>query len=251
MMAYRNIDIQHILPENKVHWKMAFCPKRRETHNEYRISIELKDKKRQYTCLSFEQLFELITKIPLEKRCFYEHISCGDAVKFYLDYEYYKNHQNAIIDVKKALFCIRKLFIDVIKVMSYNQTISICDMLVLESSSDQKESYHIILDNKDIRFADNISVNLFVKEVLRIILLATIEQDCLRNKKQIDNSLNNESSLLDVIDVFNLVWLEWFACVNCKIKNTDLSVNDISNLFVHNQKGHMVPCIDLKVSAIE
>ncbi len=92
-MPYKNIDIQNILPENEVHWKMIYCPKRHVTQNEYRISIELKDKKRQYICVSFEQLFKLIKKIPIEKQCFYEHISRDNDVKFYLDYEYYKNDQ--------------------------------------------------------------------------------------------------------------------------------------------------------------
>ncbi len=95
-----------------------FYPKRRVTQNEYRISIELKDEKRQYTCVSFEQLCELIKKISIEKRCFYEHVSRGDAIKFYLDYEYYKNNQNNIIDVNEALLCIQQLFTNVIKVLS-------------------------------------------------------------------------------------------------------------------------------------
>ena len=250
-MPYKNSDIQNILPENEVHWKLVFCPKRRVTHNEYRISIELKDKKRQYTCVSFEQLIELIEKIPIEKRCFYEHISRGDTVKFYLDYEYYKNQQNGIIDVSKAMLSIQQLFIYAIKGMFDNKDISIKDMLVLESSSNEKESYHIILDNDNIRFSDNHSIDLFVKEVFRIILLVTIKHDCLRKKNYNDKKLNNDSSLVEVINAFNAVWLEWFACVNCKIKNMQLSVSDVCNLIVHDQKGFIVLCVDLKVYCIE
>ncbi len=46
-MPYKNNNIQNVLPENKVRWKLIFCPKRRATHNEYRILIELKYEKRQ------------------------------------------------------------------------------------------------------------------------------------------------------------------------------------------------------------
>ncbi|CAF4243696.1 unnamed protein product, partial [Rotaria sordida] len=93
-MPYKNVDIQMILPDNELHWKIIFCPKRRLIYNEYCISIELEDKKRQYTCVSFEQLAELIIKIPIEKLCFNEHIRHEDAVKFYLDYECYNNQMN-------------------------------------------------------------------------------------------------------------------------------------------------------------
>ena len=53
-MPYKHNDIEKILPENEVHWKIVFCPKRRVEQNKYRISIELGNKKRQYTCVSFE-----------------------------------------------------------------------------------------------------------------------------------------------------------------------------------------------------
>jgi hypothetical protein len=239
-MPYKHIDIEKVLPENEVHWKIIFCPKRRVTQNEYRISIELKDKKRQYTCVSFEQLCELIKNISIEKRCFYEHVSRGDAVKFYLDYEYYKNDQNSIIDVNKALLCIQQLFINVFKILSSDKNISIQDMLVLESSSNEKESYHIILDHENIRFIDNHSVYLLVKEVFHLLLLTTLDHECLRNKNCINKKLNNQSSLSEIINTFGFVWKEWFACVDCNIKNTELSVSDVCNLFVYDQKRFIV-----------
>jgi hypothetical protein len=215
------------------------------------VSIELKEKKRQYTCVSFEQLFRLIKDIPIEKRCFYEHISRDDPVKFYLDYEYYRNQENGIVDVKKAFSSIQQLFIDVIKIISNDTNISMYDMLLLESSSIEKESYHIILDNDNIRFSDNHSVHLLVKETFRILLLVIIGHECLRKENHIDRNLNNQSSFLEVINAFNIVWLEWFACINCKIKNMELSVSDVCNLFVHDQKGYITPCVDLKVYGIE
>ncbi len=224
----------------EVHRKIIFCPKRRITQNEYRISIELQDKKRQYTCVSFEQLCELIKNISIEKRCFYEHVSRGDAVKFYLDYEYYKNDQNSIIDVNKALLCIQQLFINVFKILSNDKNISIQDMLVLESSSNEKESYHIILDHENIRFIDNHSVYLLVEEVFHLLLLTTLDHECLRNKNCINKKLNNQSSLSEIINTFGFVWKEWFACVDCNIKNTELSVSDVCNLFVYDQKRFIV-----------
>jgi hypothetical protein len=45
-------------------------------------------------------------------------------------------------------------------------------MIILESSSNEKESYHIILDNENIRFSDNHFIHLFIKEVFHILLLA-------------------------------------------------------------------------------
>ena len=250
-MGYKNIDIEMILPENEVHWKLIFCPKRRLKFNEYRISIELNDKKRQYTCISFEDLFKLIQKIPIEKRCFYEHISRGDTVKFYLDFEYCRTDQNAMINVNKALLSIQKLFISVIKTISKNDYISIDDMLVLKSSSSKKESYHIILTDKKIRFSSTDSLYLFVQEILRIMLIFTLEHECFENRKYSGKQIDNESSLSQIMDAFNCVRLEWFGCVNCKIKFLELSVSDVCNLFVYKENGHLIPCIDLKVYAIE
>lgn len=250
-MPYKNVCIQMILPNNEVHWKRIFCPKRRLIHNEYCISIELEDKKRQYTCVSFQELVELITKIPIEKRCFYEHISHTDAVKFYLDYEYYNNHQNVIINVNKALSSIQKIFIDVLKIISNEKNISIHDIVILKASSNDKESFHIILDNENIRFSNTSSLYLFVTEVFRIMVLATLQHECIRKKNNVGLKVNNESSLSEVMNVFNSVWLEWFECINCKIKNMEIDVSNVCNLCVSNKEGYIVPCIDMKVYNIE
>ncbi len=153
--------------------------------------------------------------------------------------------------MNKALLSIQKLFINVIQTLSNNKNISIHDMLVLESSSYEKESYHIILDNMNIRFANNHSLHLFIKEVLRIVLLVIIDHECLRNKNHIEKKLTNESTLLELINAFRFVWLEWFNCINCKIKNMEFSVSDICNLFVDDRNGSIVPCIDFKVYGTE
>ena len=226
-MPYKHNDIEKILPENEVHWKIVFCPKRRVEQNEYRISIELENKKRQYTCVSFEQLCKLIERMPIEKRCLYEHISRGDYVKFYLDYEYYKTGQNKMIDVNRAISCIQQLFIDVIKMLSNDKNISRQDMMVLESSSDVKESYHIILEHENIRFFDAHFVHVFVEEVFRLVLLAMINHECLRNKNNANKELNDQSSFIQIIDAFRVVWEDWFTCIHCKIKNTALNVSDV------------------------
>lgn len=250
-MPYKHRDIEKILPENEVHWKITYCPKRRVERNEYRISIELEDKKRQYSCISFVQLCKLIERMPLEKRCLYEHISRGDFVKFYLDYEYYKDEQNNMIDVDRAISCIQQLFIDVIKMSSRDKNISRRDMVILESSSIEKESYHIILDHEDIRFSNAHSVHVFVEEVFRLLLLATINHECLRNRNNVIKKWNDQSTFMEIMESFSLVWIDWFTCVDCKIENTQLSVNDVCNLFVHNQQNIMVPSVDFKVYGIE
>jgi hypothetical protein len=124
-------------------------------------------------------------------------------------------------------------------------------MLVLESSSIEKESYHIILNHENIRFFDTHSVHVFVEEVFRLLLLATVNHECLRNKNIIKKGLNEQSSLTNIIDAFNLVWKDWFTCVNCKIKNTKLTVSDVCNLFVYGQHEIIVPCVDFKVYGVE
>jgi len=246
-MPYKNLDIEKVLNHIEVHWKLKFCPKRRLNFNEYCISIELEGKKRQYTCLSFEQLFEIIINVPIEKRCFYEHIRDGDSVKFYLDYEYFKYHQNEIINVSKAVSSIQKIFINVLKIISNNNSISIEDMIILEASSDEKESLHIILDNDNIRFLNTNSLNTFVSEVFRNILLAAIRHDCIQSANKMNFNLKEESNLLEIMKLFKSVWLDWFKCINCKLKNTEITVNEICNLCVFDKSGNLIPCIDLKV----
>jgi len=73
-----------------------------------------------------------------------------------------------------------------------------------------------------------------VEEILRVLLLVTIDHQCLRNKNYINKNLNHESSLLEIINTFNFVCIEWFACIECKIKNTDFNVSDVCHLFVYN-----------------
>jgi hypothetical protein len=53
------------------------------------------------------------------------------------------------------------------------------------------------------------------------------------------------------MDIFSIVWKDWFTCIDCKIKNTTLSVSDACNLFVYSQRRIMVPSIDLKVYGVE
>ena len=176
--------------------------------------------------------------MPIEKRCLYEHINRGDYVKFYLDYEYYKTDQNKMIDVNRAISCIQQLFIDVIKMLSNDKNIYRQDMVVLESSSDVKESLHIILD-------------VFVEEVFRLVLLATVNHECLRNKNNVNKEFNDQSSFMKIIDAFRVVWEDWFTCIHCKIKNTTLSVSDVYHLFVYSLEKTMVPSVDFKVYGVE
>lgn len=250
-MPYKNLDIVKILPSNEVHWKLKFCPKPRIENNEYRISIEVENNKRQYTCLSFEDLVELVTKLPLTKRCFYEHISRDDRVKCFLDYEYYKDVRNSMINVGKALFSIQRLFIDLIKIISDNEDILMNDFILLQSSSDEKESYHIVLNNDYIRFNNNKSLYDFIAEVLRSILLITLQHKCLRNKNSINLNFNDEDNFEEVFNKFQSVWLDRFTCVNCKLDKIEIYVCDVCNLFAYDKKGSIVSCIDLKVYGVE
>lgn len=170
-MACRNELIRHILRNNGIYWKLFWCPKRSLLNNEYRISIELKNHRRQYTCLTFENLLTLIQSVPIEERCFYEHISNDDSVKFYIDYEYNKNEFNTKIDVEKALLTITKLFLDNIRILSNNENITIEDMILLESSNEKKESYHLILANMNVRFFNNSYLHKFVTNIVYGIIV--------------------------------------------------------------------------------
>lgn len=246
-MPYQNQVIKSILRFHEIHWKLTYCPKPRLVDNEYRISIELKNKKRQYACLAFEDLLKLIQSVPIEERCYYEHISFDNSVKFYIDFEYCKSVQNAMIDDKKALLTIQKLFIDNIRTLSNTKNLVLDDMILLKSSNEQKESYHIIFDNPNIRFLNNNTLYIFITETFRITLLNALRHECLRKKCCTIHNLRNNSNLFDIINIFKDVWLEWFACYDCKLENSQLSVNDICNLFVHDQNGFITPCIDFKV----
>ena len=96
----------------------------------------------------------------------------------------------------------------------------------------------------------NDSVHLLIKQVLRIILLVIINHDCLRKKHFINKKCNNELSLFDTIKIFNSVWLDWFSCINCRIKSIELTVSGVCSLFVYNKNRSMVPCVDLKVYGV-
>lgn len=251
MRSTKNDDIGKILSNSKLYWKLSFCPKRRPLYNEYRIAIEGTNNKRQYTCLTFDDLFELINKSSMKERCYYEHISCDDAVKFYLDYEYYKIKENEIIDVDRALISIRTLFINVIRIMSNYDNISIDDMVLLQSSFSEKESFHIILDNDNIRFFNNQCVCFLIQEIFRVMLLFTLNHECLRKRNNINKRLNNESSINELMNIFNSVRLEWFSCTDCLLKDMGISVADVCNVFVYDKKGRLTLSIDLKVYAKE
>jgi hypothetical protein len=179
------------------------------------------------------------------------YYSRTDAVKFYLDYEYCNNHQNVIINVNQALSSIQKIFIDVLNIISNNKNSSIHDILILKASSNDKESFYIILDNENIRFSNTSSLYLFVTEVFRIMVLVTLQHECVRKKNNVDFKVNNEPNLLEVMNIFNSAWLEWFECINCKIKNMEINVSDVCNLCVFNKEGYIVPCVDMEVYNIE
>ena len=140
-MSYKNEIIKNILPNNEVHWKLQYYSNRNTIQNEYCISIELKDRKRQYTCLTFPNLLKLIQTVPIQHRCYYEHIRANDNVKFYIDFEYHKNELRTMIDTRKALLTIRKIFIDNIRILCNNENILLEDMILLESSNANKKVF--------------------------------------------------------------------------------------------------------------
>ena len=95
---------------------------------------------------------KLIQTVPIQHRCYYEHIRASDNVKFYIDFEYHKNELNTMIDTGGALLTIRKIFIDNIRTLCNNENILVEDMILLESSNANKESFHMILANSNVRF---------------------------------------------------------------------------------------------------
>jgi hypothetical protein len=250
-MSYRNADVQKVLPENKVHWKLAFCPKRRVLCDEYRISIECDDYKRQYSCVTFEELSKLIREVPSDKRCFYEHISREDCVKFYVDFEYQRTDRNALVDSRRALSSIQILFIGAIKKVVHPLNVCVDNMLVLCASSSQKESYHLIFTDKRVRFSSTLMLRLFIEQTLRSVLLEALGHICCRQREYSGQEISRESSLSEIINAFDSVRLEWFLCVHCQLKETELTVNDVCHLLVDDGDGQLIPTIDMKVYGIE
>ena len=246
-MPYKNEIIKNILPNNEVHWKPQYCPNCNTIQNEYCISIELKDRKRQYTCLTFPNLLKLTQTVPIQHRCYYEHIRAIDNVKFYIDFEYHKNELHTMIDTRKALLTIRKIFINNIRTLCNNENILVEDMILLEPSNANKESFHMILANSNVRILNKSYLYSFITETIRTILLSTIRQQCLKINKSINYDHIDTSSLFDIINTLKHVWLEWFSCYECKINDFDLYVNDIAHLLAFDHSGSFVSSIDFKV----
>ena len=246
-MPYKNEIIKNILPNNEVHWKLQYCPNCNTIQNEYCISIKLKDRKRQYTCLIFSNLLKLIQTVPIQHRCHYEHIRANDNVKLYIDFEYHKNELHTMIDTRKALLTIRKIFIDNIRTLCNNENILVEDMILLESSNANKESFHMIFTNSNVRFLNKSYLYSFITETIRTILLSTISHQCLKMNKSINYDHIDGSSLFHIINTLKHVWLEWFSCYECKINDFDLYVNDIAHLLAFDHNGSFVSSIDFKV----
>ena len=155
---------------------------------------------------------KLIQTVPIQYRCYYEYIRASDNVKFYIDFEYHKNELRTMIDTRKALVTIRKIFIDNIRTLCNNENILVEDMILLESSNTNKESFHMILANSNVRFLNKSYFYSFITETIRAILLSTISHQCLKINKSINYDHIDGSSLFDIINTLKHVWLEWFSC---------------------------------------
>ncbi|CAF1540679.1 unnamed protein product [Adineta ricciae] len=134
-----------------------------------------------------------------------------------------------------------------IRMISNQENVLEDDIVLLSSSSFDKESHHIILSDSRIRFFNTHSLYPFVKEILRFILIRTLKHKCVYNRNFNDKQVDNKHDLLELIDLFACIRLQWFGCLECKLEYIELSVADVCNLFAYNMNENLISCIDLKV----
>ena len=94
------------------------------------LSIEKKNKSRQYCCLTIDQITKLYDHCPVLERTLYESISSDKLVKAFIDFEYYRDNNSDIKDHTIGPNCCLKILyyllnndennIDIIKNLSEN-----------------------------------------------------------------------------------------------------------------------------------
>ena len=73
------------------------------------LSIEKKNKKRQYCCLTIDQITKLYNYCPVSERTLYESISPNKLVKAFIDFEYYGDNNSDIKDHSIGPMCCLKI----------------------------------------------------------------------------------------------------------------------------------------------
>ncbi|EFN88011.1 DNA-directed primase/polymerase protein [Harpegnathos saltator] len=106
---------------------------------------------------------------PQERRCSYEVIPKGSPCWLYLDLEY---------PIKLNPLCngsrMTKTLIDIIRTYLLNHYHLLCDrnnILILDSTSSEKFSRHVIFTMKDMAFRDNSHIGRFIKTIYNDIML--------------------------------------------------------------------------------
>lgn len=78
-------------------------------HSGIWLSIEKKNKSRQYCCLTIDQISKLYDNCPVLERTLYESISPDKRVKVFVDFEYYTNNNSDIKDHSIGPMCCLKI----------------------------------------------------------------------------------------------------------------------------------------------
>ena len=81
----------------------------KSNHSGICLSIEKKNKSRQYCCLTIDQISYLYDNCPVSERTLYESISPNKPVKTFVDFEYYTNNNYDIKDHSIGPMCCLKI----------------------------------------------------------------------------------------------------------------------------------------------
>ncbi|CAM2729007.1 unnamed protein product [Rotaria socialis] len=221
--------------------------------NDIFLSIEKENKSRQFCCLSIEELLRLFECCPTTERTLYESISINKPVRTYIDFEYLidknlniQNHYIGPMCCLKVLYYFLNAPDDTINtVESYIENI-LKQFLVLEASTTEKISYHFINANPSILFESISSLGIFIKAIIRFLLLAIVQHKCAMFNMDIPiEQFNNASNL--TIQLVPFIHTLRNHCRQCNTSIPYVSIADIAYLLVQNRGNEWTLAIDTNV----
>ncbi|CAM4847093.1 unnamed protein product [Rotaria magnacalcarata] len=221
--------------------------------NDIFLSIEKENKSRQFCCLSIEELLRLFECCPTTERTLYESISINKPVRTYIDFEYLidknlkiQNHYIGPMCCLKVLYYFLNAPDDTINTVErYTENI-LKQFLVLEASTTEKISYHFINVNPSILFESISSLGIFIKAIIRFLLLAIVQHKCAMFNMDIPiEQFNNASNLINQLAPF--IHTLRNHCRQCNTSIPYVSIADIAYLLVQNRGNEWTLAIDTNV----
>ncbi|CAF3441962.1 unnamed protein product [Rotaria socialis] len=221
--------------------------------NDIVISIEKENTSRHFCCLTIEELTTLFEYCPIIHRTLYESISLDKPIKTYIDFEYFIDKNLYIEDhYKGPMSCLKILYYflnvpnDTINTSeSYTKNI-LKQFLVLEASTSEKISYHLIHANPSALFQNTTTLRIFMKTIIHFLLLSIIQHKC--------TTFNINLTVQECATTSNLInQLVPFVntlrkhCNRCNTSIPFLSIADIAYLLVQNKTNQWTLAIDTNV----